>query len=235
MSQVPQLYRLQQIDSEISSKKQRLRDVVQGQRETAALRAARERGTATAAALRAAEASMEDVNLALGGVNDKAQRSEQRLYSGKVTNPKELSDLQNEIEALGRRRAALEDDLLEAMILLEEAQVESEEAAASLSSTEASWEADQTHLKAEQNDLALELHGLLAKRATMANGIDAQLLSDYEALKARKGGVAVAALVDHSCTGCHVRMPENKVMQAERGELVFCSGCGRILCLVQRA
>ncbi|MEZ4515948.1 MAG: hypothetical protein R3C44_03590 [Chloroflexota bacterium] len=53
----------------------------------------------------------------MGSVNDKARRqSEQRLYSGDVKNPKELTDLQHEIESLGRRRDTLETDVLEALM-----------------------------------------------------------------------------------------------------------------------
>lgn len=231
MSQVQQLYQLQQIDSEISAKKQRLKDVLQAQRETEALRAARQRATTAVATLRAREAQLEDLNLEVAGVNDKAKRSEQRMYSGKVTNPKELSDLEHEVAALGRRRVVLEDEILEAMIGVEEAQEENESAASDLATIEATWEQSQKRLKAEQNELALALHGLIGRREQLAAAVPDKMRADYEALKARKNGVAVVALVDHSCTGCHVRLPENKVAQAERGELVSCSGCGRILCV----
>ncbi len=229
MSQVQQLYRLQQIDTEISAKKQRLKDVIQLQRETTELQQARRRAANAALALRNNDAQLEDLNLEVGGVIDKARRSEQHLYSGKVTNPKELSDLEHELQALGRRRAALEDDILEAMILVEDAQSENRDALTSLQSIEASWEQSQANLKVEQNDLALTLHGLLGRRQQTAVTVPEKLLVDYDALRTRKNGLAVVALEEHRCMGCHVRLPENKVAQAERGDLVTCSGCGRIL------
>ena len=45
----------------------------------------------------------------------------------------------------------------------------------------------------------------------MAGALPDQMLADYEAVQARKNGLAVVALVEHRCTGCHVRLPENKV------------------------
>jgi predicted nucleic acid-binding Zn-ribbon protein len=229
MSHIQQLYRLQQVDTEISAKKTRLKEVIQLQREPERLRAARERAAKALATLRENQALLEDLNLEVGGVNAKAKRSEQRLYSGKVTNPKELADLENELAALGRRRAVLEDEILEAMIVVEDAQSENANAADALVTMEAEWKQAQSDLQGEQNELALALHGLLGRRQEMAGTVPGKMLADYEALKARKNGLAVVALEEHRCMGCHVRLPENKVAQAERGEWVTCSGCGRIL------
>lgn len=230
MAQVQQLYRLQQLDNEIRSKKQRLSEVIQAQRETAELLAARERAATAAAELRQWQAQQSELNLELGGVNSKAKRSEQRLYSGNVKNPKELTDLQHELEALGRRRGVLEDELLEAMIMIEDAQEEKETADAALGAIESAWQETQAALQAEQNELALQLHELLETRKKLAARIEAPTLAEYEALAQRKGGVAVAGLVNNACLGCHVTVSAMKAKQAERGELVFCGGCGRILC-----
>jgi len=109
MSQIHLLYRLQIIDSEMKEKKERLRDVLRAQQQNEPLLVARKRAAETEAALRSLRTQQKDLELELGGVNTKAQRTENRLYSGKVSNPKELEDLQHEIEALGRRRQALED------------------------------------------------------------------------------------------------------------------------------
>lgn len=233
MGQVQQLYRLQQLDSEIAAKKGRLKEVLTLQRETAALRAARQRAATAVADLQKKQAQLDDLNLEVAGVGDKAKRSEQRLYSGKVTNPKELTDLEQELAALGRRRAVLEDEVLEAMIAVEEAQAENEGAAEDLTAVESAWQTSQSSLQVEQNELAIALHGLIGRREKLAAKVEQKLLADYDALRARKNGLAVVALVDHSCTGCHVRLPENQVLLAERGDLVRCSGCGRMLCPAQ--
>jgi predicted nucleic acid-binding Zn-ribbon protein len=48
-------------------------------------------------------------------VTRKARNEEERAASGKVTSPKELTAIQEEVASLKRRQVALEDDLLERM------------------------------------------------------------------------------------------------------------------------
>ena len=116
MSQIDHLYRLQLLDDEIREGKERLSDVLRLQAESPKLFAARERVEVTEAELQQRRTSQNDLNLELSSLNTKSKRSEDRLYSGIVKNPKELADIQQEIESLGRRRAVLEDEVLEAMI-----------------------------------------------------------------------------------------------------------------------
>ena len=54
-------------------------------------------------------------------LNNKIKNAERRLYSGNVQNTKELADLQHQIEAMGRHRSSMEDTILEAMIMVEQA------------------------------------------------------------------------------------------------------------------
>jgi predicted nucleic acid-binding Zn-ribbon protein len=232
MSQVHQLYRLQQYDTEIFQKKRRLAEVVQLQRETEALIAARQRFALASEAVTKWTTTQTDLNLELGSVNDKARRSENRLYSGQVTNPKELEDLQHEVEALGRRRGVLEDEVLDAMIMLEDAQAELESAQKSLEEIEAGWVKSQASLKAEQNELAVGLHKLMVEREAQKERIDPKALDQYETIRARKNGLAVVPFVNNACTGCHVTVSASMALQVERGERVTCNGCGRILVLL---
>jgi predicted nucleic acid-binding Zn-ribbon protein len=55
-------------------------------------------------------------------VRQRRVRDEDRLSSGAITNPKDLSSLQHELGALERRISSLEDEELEVMEQLEEAQ-----------------------------------------------------------------------------------------------------------------
>jgi predicted nucleic acid-binding Zn-ribbon protein len=231
MSQVQQLYRLQQYDSEIAQKKQRLAEVVKMQRETQELLAARKRFNEASAKATKWTTTQTDLELELGTVNDEARRSENRLYSGQVTNPKELEDLQLKVESLGRRRGVLEDQILEAMIMLEDAQEELSSAEKSLKQILSEWEVSQESLKAEQNELALALHKLIGERQKQADRIDAKAYADYESIRARKNGLAVVPFVNNTCMGCHVTVSANMALRVERGELVTCNGCGRILVL----
>ncbi len=231
MSQLRQLYNLQQVDTEIRQKKQRLGEVIQLQRETEELLAARKRAQRAGEELQTWQARQDDLNLELGSLDSEAQRTNQRLYSGNVKNPKELEDMQNKVQELGRRRAVLEDEILEAMIMIEDGQEEKDSADQSLADVHTAWKKSQESLQQEQNELALRLHDLMAARQKQITLIEKPLMAKYEQLRSRKGGgVAVAGLVDKRCTGCHLTVSAIKVTRAERGEIVPCGGCGRLLC-----
>ncbi len=232
MSQVRQLYRLQQIDSEISKKKQRLGEVLRLQKETEELIAAKQRVETAVAETNTWQSKHNNLNLEIGSLNSKAKRSEQRLYSGNVKNPKELADLQKEIQALGRQRNSLEDIQLEALIMLEDAQAEQETAESLLKDIQTDWEASQRSLKTEQNSLAIDLHKRMGVRQQMANRIDAKAVSEYDRLRERKGGTAVAGFKLGRCQGCRLTISANKEKRVERGEKVYCGSCGRMLCKV---
>ena len=223
------LYQLQQIDTEFLEKKERLSEVLKAQKETAELLAARQRQETAVADLATWQKQHKVLNQELDGVNNKARRSEQRLYSGDVTNPKELSDLQQEIEALGRRRTMLEDEILEAMIMVEDTEAEETEANSELEQIESAWQKSQSGLKQDQNELALRLHELTGLRKQQAAKISPEYLSQYEQLRKRRGGLAVAVLKLNTCQGCLLTVSANKVRQAQEGAFVYCGGCGRIL------
>ncbi|HRQ15188.1 MAG TPA: hypothetical protein PK205_17955, partial [Promineifilum sp.] len=78
MSQSHVLYDLQQIDSEIRAKKQRLGEVLRLQKEPAALVTAREHAQAAAADLQQWQTRHKNLTLEIASVIDKAKRSEDR-------------------------------------------------------------------------------------------------------------------------------------------------------------
>ncbi len=229
MSQANVLYDLQQIDSEIQDKKQRLGEVLRAQKGNSELTAAQQQAEADEQAVHTIQARQRELNLELGSLNDKAKRSEQRLYSGNVSNPKELSDLQHEIESLVRRRETLEGDILETMIELEDAQAAQENSLARAAELSDEWDVTVASLQEEQQVLALRLHQLTGRREQQAALADKALLRRYEQMAPRKGGVAVAGLQRNKCLGCGLTVPEHTVRDANQGKLVQCDSCDRFL------
>lgn len=230
MSQIQLLYQLQQTDNELREKKKRLAEVLQAQKETEELKQARARAETAVSTLTEWQTTHRNLSQEVESVNHKAKSAETRLYSGNVTNPKELSDLQNQIAAFGRRRAALEDDILEAMIMIEEAEAEDETATESYATVKAAWTKSQSGYKEEQNTVALRLHHLMGLRKQQAGKIEPRLLQEYDHIGKRSNGVAVARLKLNSCQGCRITVSANKVKEAQEGKKTYCGGCGRILC-----
>jgi len=230
MSQPSVLYDLQQIDTEIRAGKQRLGEVLRLQKEPDDLTAARQRAQSIEDDLRERRAQRENLVLEIAGLADKAKRSEERLYSGAVKNPKELTDLQQEVEALGRRRASLEDDALLMMMEIDERKAVKDEAEAELARLADEFESSSKRFRKEQNTLALQLNQLLEKRKRQLMLVSPSLLKTYDDLARQKNGLAVAGLRGNKCLGCQVTLSASVIRAADEGRLVYCDSCGRILC-----
>lgn len=229
MSQVHQLYRLQQLDTEIAQRKSRLMDVLRAQKANEAVLSARREAASAEETLRKWQGRQKALELELSTVNEKAGRSEERLYSGKVKNTKELEDLQHETEALARRRVVLEDQILETMLMIEDADVVNARAAADLARLEESWNARLQSLRVEQNELATRINELIAARKEQVARIEPGFLDEYLAAAKHGGGIAVSALDQGRCQACGVTTSAMKKRAVEQGELVYCGSCGRIL------
>ena len=70
-------------------------------------------------------------------VRTRRERDEQRLNSGAITNPKDLTNLEHEMQALQRRIGTLEDAELEVMDQVETQQAALDEVLAELETTRA--------------------------------------------------------------------------------------------------
>lgn len=229
MSQIQLLYQLQQLDSEIQEKTSRLREVLQAQKETDALLLARKRVKTAVSTHQTALSAQKTLRQEMDTLDSNKKRAEQRLYSGNVKNPKELSDLQNKIDSLGRRRTVLEDEMLELMMAVDDAEEEQTAADAHLAQTEADWKVDQADLEKEKHTLALRLHKLGEERKTITPLIESPLLKKYDGIIARKGGLAVSRLRGDQCSGCRLNVSQQVMKRVNEGEIMECHNCGRIL------
>ena len=166
----------------------------------------------------------------IGLLGDKLQREEQRLFSGSVANPKELSSLQAEVGMLQRRRSAQEDELLEVMVARDQANQTLESLSAERDETAAT--ADE--LGGRVAGVVLEIESALATheatRAEVAASLPGEVVALYDKLRAGKGGVGAAALERDTCLGCHTRLPSREVERLRaQGGLQRCDNCRRIL------
>src|SRR5574341_261584 len=120
MSQPFKLFRLQQIDSHIDQVQSRLREIEATLNEKAALNEARQHFTDAEANLAEAQKALHRAEENVNAQRVKIEQTEASLYGGKIRNPKELQDLQNESAAFKRFLATLEDRQLEAIIAAED-------------------------------------------------------------------------------------------------------------------
>ena len=122
MNTAATLYILQQIDTRLDRHEQRLSELDATIGDDSVVRVARAALDSVEAESQAARRAHHLIQEEIDTVNRKITSGEKRLYSGTVTNTKELQDLQDEGVSLKRRIVALEDRQLEAMIAQEDAE-----------------------------------------------------------------------------------------------------------------
>ncbi len=230
MSTVDDLAGLQEVDLALSRVRARLIDIQALYAEPEAIAQGRAHADSLHADLEKLRRRLRGLEDETAAVRAKREAGQKRLYSGAVGNPRELASLEAEAEALGRRLTQLEDQALELMLEIEAAAGAYTEAAAALRAQEEAHSALTERLRREQTELEKESARIEPQVAERRAGLPAAALSRYDALKARKGGRALAPLRGGNCGACGVQMPTHVIQKADqRQELVPCPSCGRIL------
>jgi predicted nucleic acid-binding Zn-ribbon protein len=165
-------------------------------------------------------------------LRDKAKQHDTQLYSGTIANPKDLQLLQDEIAALQRRISQLEDQELEVMEQIEPLDAE----LARLAGERRDLDDEAGRLRAsiaeQEVEIEAQLAAVEAERAEAAAQVDPTMLEEYEELRPKLGGIAIARLVGGSCGGCHLAlsaMEVDRIRHLAPEEPARCEECGRLL------
>jgi predicted nucleic acid-binding Zn-ribbon protein len=230
MTRTADLWRLQETDTALDARRASLHDAEARVGESDELIALRARHQDAQRALHDVQTLQKDIDVEAETLKAKIGPQETRLYSGQIKNPKELADLQADIDQLKRHLAAVEDRDLDAMSQVESAQGDARALAGELAALEAAWSAEQAELKDRIERLTGEIAALDAERTEQAQSIEPELLKRYEHVRRTHQGRAVARLDRNLCTGCRISLPTNVVNRARAGgALVHCPNCERIL------
>jgi predicted nucleic acid-binding Zn-ribbon protein len=230
MSRVSSLYRLQSIDHELDRSHTRLRETETSLKDADAVVGCRRTLAEAEARLQAARAAAKTAEYNAAAHQAKLEEAQKGLYDGSVRNPKELQDLQTEVESLDRYRPILEDRLLDAMVEVEQAELGREAANQELARIEALEASKNADLLEEQKQLLGMIERLEAEREAAVGDVPKEDLDLYAHLRDSRGGVAVALLQEDSCGACGL-IQANSTRQTIRmgAELTRCRQCGRIL------
>jgi predicted nucleic acid-binding Zn-ribbon protein len=227
---VETIYRLQLTDTEIGNKRETLRSVEARLGENEQLLSARRAVHEAEEAVHRLRVRMRDSELDLEELTGKISSTEDTLYSGQVTNPKELSGMQQELDYLRRRQSGVEEETLAVMATLEGQESVLEAARAHLAEEEQRSEREQRALREEDEELRSQLADLEATRSEIVKSLAQKDISLYEGLRRQKAGQAVALIERGICQGCRVALPTSMVQKVRRGtEIVQCGTCQRIM------
>lgn len=230
MTRVSALHRLQETELRLQNVEARLTEIQAILDDSSEV--ARQRDLLEASEHQLTEARMANSRAehSVQSVRTKLERSSKKLYGGSVRNPKELEDLQAEVESLSRYLSNLEDELLEAMVALDDASEAHAKREAALEEVKLARAAENADLVEEQSDLIAQKARLQDELEVTKESLPPSDLEIYENVKSRSGGIAISELEDSSCSACGLTIPPSKQQQVRsQSEYVRCSQCGRIL------
>ncbi|HKV56965.1 MAG TPA: hypothetical protein VJO32_01740, partial [Ktedonobacteraceae bacterium] len=155
---------------------------------------------------------------------------EQRLYSGSITNPKELYAVQQETQHLRAQQSRQEEMTLEVMDATDTLREMAKQKSEALQKAEEAWSQFNATSVQRGEQLESKRQEAAARRDQFAGGIDADLLQRYETLKRSKQGRAVSKVEQNSCQWCRVILTPSELQRSRASrDLQMCGNCGRIL------
>ncbi|HCF99526.1 MAG TPA: hypothetical protein DEV93_03175 [Chloroflexi bacterium] len=222
------VFRLEQLDSDVEARETALRELRRRAQRNPGLETARsvldrlaEKESAAAHENRSAEADLADLEARI-------KKTRERMYSGKVVDPRELSSLEKELQHWATRRDELEEQCLQAMDELDSLREEMARAKTRLEAVEREAEAARPRLAQLEQEAANEIARLRSERQPLLESIDPRTRNLYESTR-KSMGHAVSQVSGGVCAWCHVSIPAKDLQHARGNEIVTCPHCRRIL------
>ncbi len=228
MSIAKQLYQLQAVEQELAAGEQAWRQVKRQLEDNQAVLHARQELLTRQQHLKTLNQQLHSAEGELADIDSKIKRLEDDLYSGRIKNPKELANLQHELDGLKTRRDQNENSTLETMSQVEATGASLTRQNHTLQELEAAWQRQQQQLTAQAGQLQTVIADLKQQQRQRLAQIDPPAVVLYQELKRAKGQ-AVARVEQGICYGCRISLSSMELQRAKGGVLVQCSSCGRIL------
>ena len=163
-------------------------------------------------------------------LTDRKDLIESRIYSGNITNPKELSALQEEVGNLTSLINDQEDILLVRMEETERYAEGLEKATTQFQNAKIAHEGKLIELKSKQKDLINQLESEEPQKNTIREEFSADVLRVYDRVRQSNKGIAVAVVEGDRCSECRLSIPTRLLENLKTTEeFVYCNSCRRIL------
>jgi predicted nucleic acid-binding Zn-ribbon protein len=224
------LFRVQQVDTQLDHVHQRQTEIERILGEDEVLKSAKAAVTTATSEEAKALNALKNAEAEVKTQQDKFKQNQEALYGGKVTNPKELQDLQHEADSITKHISSLEDAQLEKIETYEATLAQVASAMQKMEATLAQRGVEVETLTKELESLRGEAKRLKDERATTGAGVPYDAQTAYDKLRSTKNGVAVAKAEGGTCSACGAELSAAKAQAARsQTELTRCDSCKRIL------
>ena len=219
MSSSKRIYELQQVDLSIQAKSKELEGINLRINRDEAYELAKANHDAAREAQKEREKQYKELDAEAENVRSALQKINDKLYGGKIKNPKELVGYEQEAGMLKGNLSGKDSAKTEIKKLQEIYKM-----------AETDWQSRKVTLTGQADQLKEELAGLENKRQEILAVVDKETLTAYENIKSRKGQ-AVVRVEQGRCLGCRVSLSISELQRVRGMSIVTCSNCGRILYL----
>ncbi len=165
-----------------------------------------------------------------------AQKDQIRKWESRLTDiktPREYAAMSREIDIAKKSIRNQEEEILNLMEQAESLNKEIELIERTIFEKEKGYESERKELRAKLSSIEKDRSELEARRKNLSEDLEARLLSVYERILARKGGIAMAAVgPGGACEVCRMRIPPqlcNDLMTGAGDRIIQCPSCYRIL------
>ena len=230
MPDIEALYELQETDLGIEERSAELEEVGARLADESEIENARRRLEVLEVKLGQLGTSRRGIDLAVQDFELRLKKLDDRLYGGAITNPKEMEAAQEERNFMVEKRSEHEEQLLNVMVEIEDAEAARTGAADNLEQLIASRPTEVADLTRRQERLTAELTDLNVRREELVPGQGAQVIVLYDSLRKTRGGRALAKVEQGMCQGCRLTLSTGELQQTRGNRnVVQCSSCNRIL------
>ncbi len=228
--QMTQLYELQKVDNAIAQHRTWIAGLDDGGKSGRNLAAAQQELEKLQQRLNALEADNRKKELELKSAEQERKDKMGKAYGGTVADAKELGALERKIEELNRRRDRLETDILGLMDEIETTRAQVAKQEKVVAQGQAVHDKIVGDYQEARGKLEGEIKALTAKRAELTPQITPPMLQEYESMRSKLEGVAVAGIEGNMCMACRNVLPQSAISTVKLGKVIVkCQNCRRML------
>ena len=171
MAFVALLDEVQELDLKIDALSATLKSVEEGLGHDEAVISSRQEVESRQGHLQSMRRELQALELSAQSRRNHISDLESKLYGGTVRNPRELSDIQQDVVSLKRQLSAQDEEIIELMLQIDEADASLTGARSALLEIEEAWTKEQDELNAQYASLKQALEAVSKQREEKENGI----------------------------------------------------------------
>ena len=169
--------------------------------------------------------------LDLAEKSNKINKHQEDLYGGKISDIRELKQIQKVIANYKEEKDSIEEDVLDLMEEMEDLDKSIGHISEDLKAKEKKFKKSKEEIDLASTVIEKNLNSLNIKRKEILSKItEDRLLKEYEFIRKEKGGKAIIEVDGPICPGCYLDLPSDVIYQLEKNrKIIICPNCSRIL------